>query len=69
MRYTAFLLVILLGACTSAAKDQPSVAKAVWERVKALGKDAPEAEGGKATPTRQQITEFNVAMIQMNLEG
>ncbi len=70
MKYTAFLLVILLGACTSGSKDQPSVAKAVWERVKALGDDTPEAEGGgKATPTRQQITEFNVAMIQMNLQG
>ncbi len=69
MRYSAFILAAFLAGCTSGAKDQPSVAKAVWERIKATREDAPEEPSGKATPTRQQITEFNVAMIQMNLDG
>jgi len=69
MRLFTLGLVALLAACSSTTTDQPSVTKAVWERIKDIRKDEEEAPGGKATPTRAQITEFNVAMIQMNLEG
>ena len=68
MKYLFPLLVLLMG-CSSASKDEPSVFKAISERLKATQDEAGDAPTGKQTPTRAQITEFNVAMIQFNLEG
>lgn len=70
MKHSILLLCILLASCSSSDRDKPTVAKAVWERIKDIRKDESDAApSGKATPTRQQITEYNVAMIQMNLNG
>jgi len=69
MRHIPLLATLLLCGCVSSASDAPSIGKSLWESVKAMRDNVPEEPSGKATPTRQQITEFNVAMIQMNLTG
>lgn len=66
MRLLAILLVF--AACSNTGNSEISVAKSVWERIKSIG-EAPEVPSGKSTPTREQITKLNVAMIQMNLVG
>lgn len=69
MKKLLLLFAIALAGCTSANTGEPSIAKAVWERLKDSQEDATGEKSGKATPTRKQITDFNVAMIQMNLDG
>lgn len=67
MRY-AVLLALVLSGCSSNSDGNPKLIKTVWERIKAIRADTPEPTG-KASPTRAQIVELNVAMIQMNLDG
>lgn len=69
MRKICIILVLALAGCGSSTPNSPSITKAVWERLKAMRDDVPEEPSGKATPTREAITAFNVAMIQMNLDG
>ena len=62
------ILPLILAACSSGGSDLKLV-KGVWEGLKSAreAKDAPPQ--GKASPTREQIEELNVALIQMNLQG
>lgn len=68
MRLAAVALVVGLGACTSGGGETP-VIKGIWERVKdaRAARDAPPV--GKRSPTRAQIEEFDLAVVQMNLAG
>ena len=62
-------VVAFVAGCSSAGQDQPSVTKAIWERVMAMRDEVPKEPSAKATPTRAYINELNVAMVQMNLTG
>ena len=68
MRGLAAALVLGLAGCTSGGGETPMI-KGVWERVKAAraAKDAPPSV--KRSPTRDQIEEYDLALVQMNLAG
>lgn len=69
MKQILILLCFALIGCSNSGSDEPSLGQAIWERLKDAGTSQEDTPQGKATPTREAITEFNVAMVQMNLEG
>ncbi len=69
MRLIWTIPLLAMAACSNAGGDEPSLGKAIWERLKDVRSSESAEPQGKATPTRKQITDFNVAMVQMNLEG
>ena len=69
MKHLLLTALVLVVGCSSSGSDEPSISGALLEQLKSIGEETEETPTGKATPSRKQITDFNVAMIQMNLEG
>ena len=69
MKWIIYTSLLALVACSSSNTGEPSITQALLEQLKSEEAEEQPAERGKKTPTRAQIEEFNVAMIQINLQG